>query len=229
MAKVLLKTCYYINTLKGTPLRSDRVTHQKKIIRNPFLLLTCVGHSSQSCGTLICFLSVGNSLKTCIISVDLGKALVTLFPVQQVHSNFKLSCQIDKGHIKVQSNPFIVVTQGTEPKLTTIDRWPLYPGLVHFLFVWPRCVCMIDIYRCYESCSSQNVLHLMHKYGRNKLVTAFRLFYVVKSTGSSILDFNLWPFSFHRLKIFDLFHFIDLTTDRAKSIYMLLITQPLVK
>jgi len=29
----------------------------------------------QSCGTLICLLSAGNSFKTCIISVDLGKAL----------------------------------------------------------------------------------------------------------------------------------------------------------
>ena len=38
-----------------------------------FLLSTCVGHSSLSCGTLICILSVGNSFKTCIISVDLGK------------------------------------------------------------------------------------------------------------------------------------------------------------
>jgi len=37
------------------------------------------------------FLSVGNSLKTCILFVDLGKALVTHFPVEQihVHSNFK--------------------------------------------------------------------------------------------------------------------------------------------
>ena len=53
-------------------------------------------------------------------------------------------------------------------KLTTIDRWPLYPGLEHFLFVWPIRLCMIYIYRCYESWSSQNVvLHLMHKHGRN--------------------------------------------------------------
>ena len=57
---------------------------------------------------------------------------------------------------------------------------------------------MIDIYRCYESCSSQNVvLHLMHKHGRNKLITAFRLFYVVENARSIILD--LGPFSFHRL------------------------------
>jgi len=98
----------------------------------------------------------------------------------------------------LQSNLSIVVTQGTEPKLATIDRWPLYPGLEHILFVWPICLCMIDIYRCYESCSSQNiVLHLMHKHGRNKLITAFWLFYVVENTRSIILD--LGPFSFHRL------------------------------
>jgi len=45
----------------------------------------------------------------------------------------------------VQSNLSIVVTQGTEPKLTTIDRWPLYPGLVNFLFVWPICL-IIDLF-----------------------------------------------------------------------------------
>jgi len=52
------------------------------------------------------FLSVGNSLKTCIISVDLGKALVTLFPAQEIRSNFKLSLQIYRGHIKVPQNLF---------------------------------------------------------------------------------------------------------------------------
>jgi len=77
-----------------------------------------------------------------------------------------------------------------EPKLTTVDRWPLYSGLVHFLLVWPICLCMIFIYRCYESCSSQNVLHLMHKHGRNKLETTFRLLCVVKYTRSIILDFD---------------------------------------
>ena len=59
----------------------------------------CVGHSSLSCGTLICLSLVGNSFKTCIISIDLGKALVMLFPVQQIHSNFKPSCQIDRDII----------------------------------------------------------------------------------------------------------------------------------
>ena len=84
-----------------------------------------------------------------------------------------------------------MVTQGTEPKLTTIDRWSLYPGLKNFLFVWPICLCMIDNYRWYESCSSQNViLRKIHKHGRNKLV---------KNTKSIILDFDNWPFSFHRL------------------------------
>jgi len=60
----------------------------------------CVGHSSLSCGTLICLLSLGNSFKTCTISVDLGKAIVTLFLVQQIHFNFKPSCQIDRKYIK---------------------------------------------------------------------------------------------------------------------------------
>jgi len=40
-----------------------------------FFLLTCVGHNSLSGGTLICLLLVGNSFKTCMISVDLEKAL----------------------------------------------------------------------------------------------------------------------------------------------------------
>jgi len=77
----------------------------------------------------------------------------------------------------IKSYLSIVVIKGTEPKLTTIDRYPLYPGLVHFLFLLRICLCLIDIYRCYESCSSQNVvLHLMYKHGRNKLVTTFRCF-----------------------------------------------------
>jgi len=62
--------------LKGTPLRSGRVTHLKRNFLKTcfFLLSTCVGHSSLPCGTLIDLLSVVNSFKTCIISVDLGKA-----------------------------------------------------------------------------------------------------------------------------------------------------------
>ena len=72
------------------------------------------------------------------------------------------SCVYISTH--VQSYLPIVVTQGTEPKRTTIDRWPLYPGL----FVWPIWLCMIeliDIYWCYKSCSSQNVvLHIIHEY-----------------------------------------------------------------
>jgi len=40
-----------------------------------FLLSTCIGHNSLSCGMLIklCLLSVGNSFKTGIISVDLRR------------------------------------------------------------------------------------------------------------------------------------------------------------
>jgi len=38
--------------------------------------------------------------------VDLRKALVKLFPVQQIHFNFKPSCQIDREHIKVPQNKF---------------------------------------------------------------------------------------------------------------------------
>ena len=36
----------------------------------------------------------------------LEKALVTLSPVQQIHSNNNPSCQIDRGHIKVPHNKF---------------------------------------------------------------------------------------------------------------------------
>jgi len=88
---------------KVTTLRSGRVTHLKRKFSKTriFLLPTCVGHSSLSCETLICLLSVGNSLKTCVISVDIEKTLVTLFPVQQIHSHFKPSCNLDRGHIKV--------------------------------------------------------------------------------------------------------------------------------
>ena len=59
--------------IKGSLLRSGRVTHFKRTFSKTYL--SCFrdeGHSSLSCGTLICFLSVGNSFKTGIISVDLG-------------------------------------------------------------------------------------------------------------------------------------------------------------
>ena len=48
--------------LRGTPLRSGRVTQFTRKFSNTcfFLLLTFVGHSSISCGTLIYLLSVGN-------------------------------------------------------------------------------------------------------------------------------------------------------------------------
>jgi len=55
---------------------------------------------------IICLLSVGNSFKTCIIFVDLVKALAMLFPVQQIHFNFTPSCQFDRGHIRVPQNKF---------------------------------------------------------------------------------------------------------------------------
>jgi len=66
-----------ITLFKGTPLWSGCVTHLKRIFSKTcfFLLSTCVGHNSVSYGTLICPSSVGNSFKTCIKSVDLGKTL----------------------------------------------------------------------------------------------------------------------------------------------------------
>jgi len=95
--------------VNGTQLRSGRVTHLKRNFSKTcfFLLLMCVGHiCGVSCGTLICLLSVGNSFKTCIISVDFEKALATLFPVQQIHFNFTLSCQFNRGHIREPQNKF---------------------------------------------------------------------------------------------------------------------------
>ena len=43
------------NNFKGIPLRFDHVTHQKRKFSKTFffLLLTCVGHISLSCDTLI--------------------------------------------------------------------------------------------------------------------------------------------------------------------------------
>jgi len=100
----------YVNILhvKRTPLRSGRVTHLKKVFLKTclFLLSTCVWHNSLSFGTLKCFLSTDNSFKTRIIYVDIEKTLVMLFPVQQIYSNFKPSCQIDGGHINVSQNKF---------------------------------------------------------------------------------------------------------------------------
>jgi len=83
--------------LKEPPLRSGRVILSKTCF---FLLSTGVGHSTLPCGTLICILSVCNSLKTCIIYVYHGKALVTLFPVQQIRFKYIPSCEIDRGYIK---------------------------------------------------------------------------------------------------------------------------------
>jgi len=52
--------------------------------------------------TLISVPLVGKSFKTCNVWVDLEK----IHTVQQIHSNFKQSCQIDRGHIKVSQNKF---------------------------------------------------------------------------------------------------------------------------
>ena len=73
-----------------------------------FIRVVDVCMAYQSCGTLICHLSVGNSLKTHItcIYVDLGEALVTFFTVHLMHSHFKQSCQIDWGQIKVPQKSF---------------------------------------------------------------------------------------------------------------------------
>ena len=48
--------CPFMSSLKGTPLRSGRVTHLKRAFQKTcfFLLLTCLGQSSLSWGTLIC-------------------------------------------------------------------------------------------------------------------------------------------------------------------------------
>jgi len=94
--------------MESTQVWSGRVTHLKRNVLKTcfFLLSTCEGHISPSCGTLICLLSVVNAFKTCIIYVDLEKALVTFFPVQQINSNFKQSCQIDRGHFKVPQKMF---------------------------------------------------------------------------------------------------------------------------
>jgi len=91
--------------LNGTALRSGRVTHLKLNISKTsfFLSSTCVEHISLSSGILKCLLKVGNSIKTCIINVDLGKAFITL---QQMHSNFKPSCEIDRGHVLVPQKSF---------------------------------------------------------------------------------------------------------------------------
>jgi len=94
------------NSVKGTSLRSGRVTHLKyTLFEKLFILLsTCIGHSILFCGTSLCLLSVGSSFKTYIISDDTGKTLVTLFAVQQINSDVKPNCQIDRGHIRVPQN-----------------------------------------------------------------------------------------------------------------------------
>jgi len=77
------------NKIKGTPMRSGRVTHFKiKFLKICCFLLMCVEHSNLSTWarecrkpTLLCLLLAMN-LK--LISIDLGKVLVMVFPVQQI-------------------------------------------------------------------------------------------------------------------------------------------------
>jgi len=63
--RIGLKTDFII-TLKGTQPRSMRIKHFNRTFSKTrfFLLSTCVGHNTLSCGTLICILSVGNKFKT---------------------------------------------------------------------------------------------------------------------------------------------------------------------
>jgi len=72
--RVVIFISLTLKSLKRTPLRSGRATHLKRNFSFVFLLSMCIGYKRLSCGTLICLFLVGNSFKTCIISVDLGKA-----------------------------------------------------------------------------------------------------------------------------------------------------------
>jgi len=78
---------YKINTLKGLPCC-------KKFENLYHFLPTLLGHQNLSCGRLIVLQSVGNSFKTCNISVFMGKAwhwIATLYPSM---------CKIYRDHIK---------------------------------------------------------------------------------------------------------------------------------
>jgi len=87
---------------KGTSLRSGRVTHWKRIFAKIclFLLSTCVGHSSLSCGTLMSFISWQLISKLCFIGWSRKSISNTFYcsTVQQIHSNFKQSYQIDRDN-----------------------------------------------------------------------------------------------------------------------------------
>ena len=102
---------FFSSFFKHVPLIKQTLTDKPKVQRGSNEVWSCYALKKtifknmffsfvdmQSYGTLMGLILVGNSFRTCIISVDLGKALVMLFTVQQIHSNFKLSCQIDRGH-----------------------------------------------------------------------------------------------------------------------------------
>jgi len=77
-----------LKALKNTVLKGLQCNTLNKIFFENlfFLLSTCVEHSSISCGTLMCLLSVGILFKTYIVSVYLGRALVTyLFSVYNMN------------------------------------------------------------------------------------------------------------------------------------------------
>ena len=68
-----ITSCYAL--VKGTPFVFS--TLKKKFFKNLVFFIFVDVCISLFCGTLICLLPFGNSFKTCIISVDLGKA----FPI----------------------------------------------------------------------------------------------------------------------------------------------------
>ena len=54
----------------------EKIVKGTNVFKNLFFSCCgCVGHSSLSCGNLICVLSICKSFKTCILSDDYGKAL----------------------------------------------------------------------------------------------------------------------------------------------------------
>jgi len=91
----LLRTC--IAQLKGIPLRSSCKTH---FIENLYFLVVyvCTALDHYSGDTLICRLSVGNSFKTCIISVEQGKALQQTIYIPCLNRIAKLKKHILRYH-----------------------------------------------------------------------------------------------------------------------------------
>ena len=70
MADIIIE----VYMVKGTSLRSGRVTHfERKCSKPCFFLLSILWYLKMT-------LSVCNSFKTCIISVDLGKSVSNAFP-----------------------------------------------------------------------------------------------------------------------------------------------------